>query len=104
MIEVDITNMARAAARHLEERNLLAGSIIAMSRKTGESLAKVLAPELVADGGAEVGELAGVPVVFKDEDIDPVLITADGKVYSLLPEWARKGQAGKDRSVILLPT
>lgn len=105
MLALEIVDIARATATHLEERNQLAGAVIAMNKTTGREMAKDLASELQAgDEGAEPDSIAGVPVVYKDDVEDPVLITAAGKVYSLLPDWAKVSKtAHAEISRILKP-
>ena len=103
MLATDVIELARITVRHLGEE--AAGAIVAMSREFGQQIAKDLCPEAFNDGaGAEPDEIAGMPVVYKDDIVDPVVITAGGRVYSLLPEWARKArQADAEISRILKP-
>lgn len=37
-----------------------------------------------------VDEIAGIKVIQREELSEPVLVMADGKFYTVVPEWARK--------------
>lgn len=105
MLATDVIELARITRRHLAEHGEDAGLIVAMSKDFGQQMAKDLMPEAFNDGaGAEPDEIAGMPVVYKDGIEDPVVITTTGKIYSLLPEWARKERmAEREMGLILKP-
>lgn len=91
MLGVQTVSIARDVAKYLAERGEDAGAVIVMSKKFGAELAAELCPD-AGEEGAEPDSLAGVPVVYK-EDVDvPTLVTADGRLYDLLPDWAHEGR------------
>ncbi|RTL37181.1 MAG: hypothetical protein EKK53_21670 [Burkholderiales bacterium] len=105
MLATDVIELARITRRHLAEHGEDAGLIVAMSKDFGQQMAKDLMPEAFNDGaGAEPDEIAGMPVVYKEDVVDPVVITASGRVYSILPDWARKEQiAMREMGLVLKP-
>ena len=105
MLATDVVELARITRRHLAERGEDSGLIVAMNKDFGQQMAKDLMPQAFSDGaGAEPDEIAGMPVVYKEDIVDPVVITAAGKVYSILPEWARKEKlAMREMGLVLKP-
>ena len=102
MLSIQVVEMARAAVTTLGAA--AAGSIVVMTKAFGAEMAR----EMCADAGeygAEPEEIAGVPVVYKAEAETPELITADGRRYNLLPDWAREGRLlNQEQGRILLPS
>lgn len=101
MLALEVVCIARSTLAVLTERGESTdGSIVVMSSKFGLEMGRQLCAE--EGGSAEPGEISGVAVVYKDDVEEPALITVAGKVYPLLPEWARsiKGAAAATNLVL----
>ncbi len=91
MLGVQTVNIAREINKFLEAHNRHQGALVVMSKEFGRELAVELCPEAGAEG-AEPDSIAGMPVVYKDDVEVPTIITADGKAYDILPDWAHEGR------------
>jgi len=93
MLALEVVCITRETIAALVARNESTdGAIVAMSKTFGLEMGAQLCKDAGTEG-AEPDEIAGIKVAYKDDVEEPALITATGKVYPLLPDWARAGKA-----------
>jgi len=56
--------------------------------------------ELGGEPGLEVAEVHGCAVMRKDEMTEPMLLDHDGKLYPILPQWARAKAADTEGGAV----
>jgi hypothetical protein len=100
MLAVQTVRIAQAVISYLGED--AEGAVIVMSKSYGREMAKELCQGL-DDEGAEPEEIAGLPVMYKDDVEIPTLVVHDGRAYDLLPDWAHEGRVLNAKPRILLP-